>query len=180
MNTNQFKTLTSTVLSVSPTNTGIEIWAQYEGGREASFRVNDPQFSARQGHQLTAIMYGVHPVAILNRTTNVKIQLLNGYDLLGTGPEVRSKSVIFWVGWAIFLVPFSLCVGGAVIDSPHQFFGASALAPYLANAAGGAISLGVLFGVPFWTIIRPRANRYKHTRRVKEADAAIAKLINPL
>ena len=107
MNINQFQTLNSNVLSVEPTNTGIAIWVKYEGGREGSYRVNDPSFSAREGHQLTAIMCGIHPIAIINRNTNIKIQLLNGYDLLGTGPEVKSRSLIFWLGWAIFLVPFS-------------------------------------------------------------------------
>ena len=180
MNINQFQTLNSNVLSVEPTNTGIAIWVKYEGGREGSYRVNDPSFSAREGHQLTAIMCGIHPIAIINRNTNIKIQLLNGYDLLGTGPEVKSRSLMFWLGWAIFLVPFSMCIGGAIIDSPHQFFGASGFAPYIANLAGGTIALGVLFGVPFWTIIRPRVNRYKHTLRVRQADAAIAQLFNPL
>ena len=81
------------MLSVNPTHTGIEIWTRYDGGREGSYRVNDPSFSAREGHQLTAILCGVHPVAIINRNTNIKIQLLNGYDLLGSGPEIKSRSL---------------------------------------------------------------------------------------
>jgi len=100
------------------------------------------------------------------------------FKFLWDGSE--SRSLIFWVGWAIFLVPFTMCIGGAIIDSPHQFFGSGFLAPYIANIVGGTIALGALFGVPFWTIIRPRVNRYKHTLRVKQADAAIAQLFNPL
>jgi len=180
MNINQFKIVKSTVDSVNPTNTGMEIWVQHEDGREAAYRVNDPKFAAREGQQMTAILYGVHPVAVLNNSTNIKIQLLNGWDLLGTGPEVKSRSGIFWVLWAIFMIPFTMCVAGTIIDNPHDFFGKSGLAPYVANLVGGLVALLPLFGIPIWCIILPRFKRHQHLRLVKGADAAIAKLFNPL
>jgi hypothetical protein len=61
----------------------------------------------------------------------------------------------------------------------HLFAGHAVL-----NALGGVIAvliyLGMIFGVPYGCIIHPRLRRAKHNRRVKEADAAIAKIFAPL
>ncbi|MGA2248466.1 MAG: hypothetical protein ABSH48_26150 [Verrucomicrobiota bacterium] len=58
MNANDFNAKQSTVVSVQPTSSGSEIWVQYDDEREASYQVNDDSFRAREGHKLTAILYG--------------------------------------------------------------------------------------------------------------------------
>jgi hypothetical protein len=180
MNINEFTVKKSTVISTSLSNTGTEIWARDDDGRETSYLVHDPSFRAREGHGLTAINYGIHPVALRNDTTMTKIQLLNGCDLLGSGPQVQSRSAGFWVGWLILIIgPGLMGVGIVTMIFQHLFAGHAVL-----NALGGVIAvliyLGMIFGVPYGCIIHPRLRRAKHNRRVKEADAAIAKIFAPL
>jgi hypothetical protein len=180
MNATDFTVKTSTVVSVQPTSSGTEIWAQQDDGREASYQVNDDSFRAREGHKLTTILYGRHPVAIRNDTTMTKIQLLNGWDLLGSGPQVKSRSVGFWIGWFVLIMGPGLMAIGVVTMIFEHFFGGNAVLNALGAVIGVMMYLGMVFGIPYWCIVHPRIGRARHNRRVKEADAAIAQIFTPL
>ena len=180
MNTTDFTIKKSTVISTNPTNTGTEIWARDENGRETSYLVNDDSFRARAGHEITAVLYGRHPVALRNDSTMTKIQLLNGCDLLGSGPQVQSRSAGFWVGWLILIIgPGLMGVGIVTMIFQHLFAGNVVL-----NALGGVIAvviyLGMVFGIPYYFILYPRICRSKHNRRIKAVNAVIAEIFNPL
>jgi len=183
MNTNEFTVKKSTVISTNLTNTGTEIWARDDDGRETSYLVNDPTFRAREGHSLTAMNFGIHPVCLRNDTTMTKIQLLTGEDLLGSGPQPETRPIKFWVAWVIiigFIGPFVLGMGQDIVTGIFGQF-------YWLKWLGDIISfiiflvyLALVFGVPYKLIIRPRILRTQHSRRVKAADAAIAKIFAPL
>jgi hypothetical protein len=91
----QFATKQSIVTDVKPTATGAEIWVEHEDGRETAYVVNEPAFRVREGQQLTAIHCGIHPVALRNDNTRMKLPLLTGEDLIGNAPEVLSRSTAF-------------------------------------------------------------------------------------
>jgi len=116
MTENDFKTATVTVVATNPKNSGAEIWVRYEDGREAAYQVADSSFRCREGHQLTAVLYGQHPILLRNDSTRMKIQLHSGEDILGSGPQVEPRSASFWLG--LFLIclcpPFGLIclIGG--------------------------------------------------------------------
>jgi hypothetical protein len=180
MNANDFTVKTATVVSVQQTSSGTEIWAQQEDGRETSYLVGDNSFRAREGHKLTALHYGRNAVAIRNDTTRTKIQMLTGRDLLGSGPQVQSQSAGFWIGWFILLIgPGSFAIGIVDIIFKHVFDG-NAILTWLGNAVCILLILGMVFGIPYGCIVHPRLRRAKHNRRVKAADAAIAKIFNEL
>ena len=180
MNATDFTVKTSTVVSVQPTNSGSEIWVQYDDGRETSYQVNDDSFRAREGHKLTAVLYGRHPVALRNETTMTKSQLLNGQDLLGTGPLVEPKPASFWVGW-FFLIS---CPGFAFVSVLASITDSLFSKLPGLQVVGGTVCvatyLAMIFGIPYWCIIRPRLLRAKHQRQIKAADAAISEIFNPL
>jgi hypothetical protein len=180
MNTTDFTVKKSTVISTIPTNAGTEIWARREDGREASYLVNDDSFRARAGHEITAVLYGRHPVALRNDTTMTKIQLLAGEDLVGSSPVVPSRPAIFWIAWFIFisfLGPYLIGIGQMLIQG---IFEGNAFVKCLSDFAAISLYAGAVFGVPYWCIVHPRILRSKHNRRIKEADAAIAKIFAPL
>jgi len=140
---------------------------------------NDESFRAREGHQLTAILYGKHVVALRNDHTYKKIQLLSGEDIFGSGPQVQSRSATFWAGWA-FLI---MCPGILIAGIPAailSILGDNIVLKYLGGILSCAIYLGFIFGIPYWYIARPRILRHKHQRRIKAANEAIAKIFNPL
>lgn len=178
MNTNEFTYKKSTVVSVVGTNAGTEIWVRLENGVESSYLLTDDSFRVREGHQLTALHYGRHPIALRNDTSMTKIQLLTGEDLLGSGPMVEPRSAAFWGGWAFML----FCPGFIVAGLPAAILGASqnVVLKFLGDILSVACYLAFVFGVPYWFIVRPRHLRRKHQKRVKAADEAIAKLFNPL
>lgn len=180
MNTNNFTAKKSTVISTSSTNTGTEIWARDEAGRETSYLVNDHSFRARAGQELTAILFGIHPVALRNDTTMTKIQLLAGDDLVGSSPVVPSRPAIFWISWVIFIAflgPYVIWIGQMLIQG---MFENNVFVKWISDFAAISLYLGAIFGVPYWCIIHPRILRAKHNRRIKDADTAIAKIFAPL
>lgn len=183
MNTSDFTTKKSTVVSANLANTGTEIWTRDEDGRETSYLVNDPSFRAREGQSLTALNYGIHAVCLRNDTTMTKIQLLTGEDLLGSAPQPESRPVMFWVGWVIvigFVGPFVLGIGQEIATG---IFGQYYWLKWLGDIIAFILFLvyvALVFGVPYRLIVRPRILRTQHTRRIKAADAAIAKIFAPL
>jgi len=78
--------------------------------KEAKEKIIETVFDP--GQQITALLYGRHAEAVRNDNTYAKIQLLNGLDLLGTGPEVQSRSGLFWLGWAFVLMCPGIMVAG--------------------------------------------------------------------
>jgi hypothetical protein len=178
MNTSDFTIKQSTVVSVIGTNAGTEIWVRHDNDVESSYLVTDDSFRAREGHRLTAIHFGRYAIALRNDTCMMKIQLLSGQDLLGSGPIVESRSAAFWFVWAFIL----LCPGFIVAGIPAEVLGSfhNVLLTYLGNILSVACYLAYVFGVPYWYIARPRLLRRKHQQRVKAANAAIAQLFNPL
>ena len=179
MKTNDFTIKQSTVLSVVETNAATEIWVRQDSGIESSYLVTDYSFRVREGHRLTAIHYGRHAVALRNDTCMMKIQLLTGEDLLGSGPEVQPRSAMFWLCWAFFLA----CPGIPVAGIPQiilSFLGNNAVLKWLGVALTCVCYLSFVFGIPFWFIIRPRLLRRKHQQRIKATDKAIATVFNPL
>lgn len=178
MNVNDFTIEKSTVVSVVGTNEGNEIWVRHENGIESAYVVNDPNFRAREGHQITAIYCGKNVVAVRNDNTYKKIQLLSGENLLGPGPDVQPKSGTFWAGWAFFIC----CPGLIVAGIPGAIFniGDNIILKYIGGILSLATYLAFVFGIPYWFIIRPRLLRRKHQQRVKAADTAIASLFNSL
>ena len=183
MNTSDFIAKKSTVISTQPTNTGTEIWARCEDGREVSYPVNDHSFRARAGHELTAMLYGNHPVALRNDTTMTKIQLLTGEDLVGSAPQPEPRPVMFWVAWVLiigFIGPFIIGIGQDIVTGIFgQYYWLKWLGDILSFILF-LVYLALVFGVPYKLIIRPRILRSQHSRRVKAADAAIAKIFAPL
>lgn len=85
MTENNFNTVNATVVATHDT----EIWVRYEDGQEAAYPVSDPSFRCREGHQLTAVLYGTNPILLRNDSTHRKIQLHTGEDVVGSGPEVK-------------------------------------------------------------------------------------------
>jgi hypothetical protein len=119
-------------------------------------------------------------VALRNDSTRTKIQLLTGRDLLGSEPHVESQSAGFWIGWIVLLIgPGSFAIGIVDIIFKHVFDGNAFLA-WLGNALCILLALGMVLGIPYGCIVHPRLRRAAHNRRVKAADAAIAKIFNPL
>ncbi|MGA2246660.1 MAG: hypothetical protein ABSH48_16835 [Verrucomicrobiota bacterium] len=178
MNTNDFTYKKSTVVSVSGTNEGTEVWVRYDNDIESSYLVKDDSFRIREGHQLTAILYGRHAVALRNDSTMLKIQLLAGGDLVGPGPAAKSRSAVFWFLWALILV----CPGFIFAGIPAEILGSfhNVFLTYLGNTLSIACYLAYVFGIPFWYLLRPALLRRKHRKHVQEADRAIAALFNPL
>ena len=180
MNTTDFTIKKSTVTATNSTNVGTEIWTCDESGRETSYLVNDHSFRARAGHEITAVLYGRHPVALRNDTTMTKIQLLTGEDLVGSSPVVPSRPAIFWIAWVIFisfLGPYVIWIGQMLIQG---MFENNVFVKWISDFAAISLYLGAIFGVPYWCIIHPRILRAKHNRRIKDADTAIAKIFAPL
>lgn len=180
MNTTDFTIKKSTVISTTPTHAGTEIWARHDDGREASYQVNDRSFRAREGQTLTAILFGIHPVALRNDSAMTKIQLLTGEDLVGSSPVVQSRPAIFWISWVIFIAflgPYVIWIGQMLIQG---MFEGNAFVRWVSDVAAKSLYAGAIFGVPYWCIIHPRILRAKHNRRIKAADAAIAKIFAPL
>jgi hypothetical protein len=179
INTSDFKTQTSTVNSVMATDTGTEIWVQLQTGVESVYVVQHESFRVRQGQQITALLYGRHAVAVRNDNTYTKIQLLNGVDLLGTGPEVQSRSGLFWLGWAFVLMCPGIMVAGipmGIINSLTK----NVAAQWLGGLLSFACYVAMIFVPPYWYILRPRVQRRKHQQRVKASDDAISELFNGL
>ena len=183
MNATDFTIKKSTVISTNPTNNGTEIWIQHEDGREASYLVNDDSFRARTGHEIIAVLYGRHPVALRNDSTMTKIQLLTGEDLFGSAPQPESRPVMFWVAWVIvisFIGPFVLGMGQEIATGIlGQYYWLKWLGDIVAFILF-LVYMALIFGVPYRLIIRPRILRSQHNRRIKAADAAIAKIFAPL
>lgn len=211
MNENNFQTKTSTVAATSPHNSGTEIWVRYDDGREASYQVPDPSFRCREGHQLTAVLYGPHPILLRNDSTGMKIQLHAGEDILGGCPHTEPFSVSSWLGCiAMFLCPpFGILL---VIGSLAALMWSDVTAPIKMLAAwvrqrpvtvivvaiilatlyfllpsesfwGLLLTLSflsVVFGIPYWQIIRPRIHRFKHQRRINAANRTITRLFKSL
>lgn len=180
MNTTDFTIKKSTVVAVNPTHTGTEIWARYEDGREVAYPVNDHSFRARAGQELTAILYGIHPVALRNEASMTKIQLLNGDDLVGSSPVVPSRPTMFWVAWVIFIAflgPYVIGIGQMLIQG---IFEGNVFVKWVSDMVAVLLYVGAVLGVPYWCIIHPRILRFKHQRRIADADAAIAKIFAPL
>ena len=180
MNKNDFKGVTSTVVSITSTQYGSEIWVCNDDGREASYIVNDHSFRAREGQKMTAVIYGGHAVALRNDTAMKKIQLLTGEDLLGSGPQVKSKPTSFWLGW-LFLIFFPGLMGVGILAKINEaLFENILVLKILGNIICVAIYLAMVFGIPYWCIIRPRMLRSKHQHQIKVANTAIAEIFNPL
>lgn len=180
MNPTDFKIRNSTVVSTEQTNSGRVIWTRYESGQEAAYAVEDPNFHAREGQQITAIHFCVHPVAIRNDHARTKIQLLSGEDLLGSGPDKSSRPAIFWFAWLIFiafLCPCLIEVGQSVI---LEAFGNNAFVKWVSDIVAVSVYAGAVFGVPYFFIILPALRRFKHRRRIKAADRVITNLYNEL
>lgn len=177
MNTNtpQFTTTQSLVTYVKPITDGLEVWVQLRDGREDAYTIKDKSFRVREGHFLTAILHGQHPVAIRNDSTRMKIQLLTGEDVEGSAPSVRSRSFVFWFSWLVligFICPFAMDVIQTIIG---QTLGDSTLVNTLYEFIAGGLWLAAIFGIPTKYIIQPRIRRAQHNRRIKAADRAIAK-----
>lgn len=176
MNATDFSVKNITVVAVQPTTSGSEIWAQDDDGREASYLVNDHSFRAREGHKMTAVLYGRHhAVALRNDSTMTKIKLLDGEDLLGSAPVVEPKSTTFWLCCFFFVT----CGGMTFVGIIGMF-----IQHFLGEAVGNFVSivtlLGLAFGVPYAGIIHPRIRRFRHNRRIKAADAVIAEIFKSL
>ncbi len=174
-NTLQLQTKSSTVTTVKPTAEGAEIWVAHEDGREAAYVVNEPAFRVREGQQLTAIHCGIHPVAIRNDNTRMKLPLLTGEELIGSAPEVPSRSTAFWLGWIILIAvicPVAFTFGETVLK---ETFGGNAFVSGVFGFTTTVFYLVAIFGVPYWAIIHPRIRRYQHNRRIKSLDQSITR-----
>lgn len=178
MKTENFTSIRSTVVATVPQKRGNEIWVRYEDGREVPYQVAHPDFLAREGQQMTALMFGQHVVALRNDSAKLKIQLLTAEDLLGSA-QTRSRSGLFWIGYIILLLLIPI-----LVDPAKMFLESFDWdKPFIVNLleSGAAwLQLGVLVGFPYWFIIRPGIRRFKHRRKIKAADKIITDLFNQL
>ena len=173
MNVTDFNVQTSTIISTQPTKNGTHVWVRYDDDREACYEVAHSQFHLREGQQLTAILWGTHPVILRNDTTRMKLQLLTGEDILGTGPTVQPISAGTGLTWLAIL----FCCG------PSFFFAPVLLLPIPETLK--IITAFVLYGVfllvvPYYWIVHPRIRRSKHQRRIKAADKLIHQMYQQL
>lgn len=180
MNTLPLHTKTSTVLSVDPNAEGFEVWVKHDDGCEAVYTVNNRAFRAREGHNITAVLFGAHPVAIRNDSTQMKAQLLTGEDIEGSAPLVQSRPGVFWFAWVIliaFICPFAI----SLIQAFTQYMlGSSTPVQWLCEIIAGIFYTGAILGIPYWCIVHPRVIRFKHNRRIKAADRDIAQAYSKL
>lgn len=175
MNETDFKTVTSIVTTTENWNSGTEIWVRYVDGREASYRVADPSFRCRAGQHLTAVLYGPHPVLLRNDSTGMKIQLLAGRNFVGTKPGVPPFS---WSGWFVWFLFISVVVG---IFGPLVYYvvqGRVIIVQYLATIITIVLSVGLLFGVPYWLIVHPRLRGFLFELRAMKVDKIIARMFD--
>ena len=176
MNINDFKTRSSTVISSEIKNDATEIWVRYEDGREACYTVPETRFQAREGQTMTAILYGGHAVALRNDSTRMKIPILMGEDLLGSGPQVASHSAKFWIGWVIFIAfpcPYLIGLIEIILDGMFEHH------PFLKWIGGiftTSLYVFAVLGVPYFCLIHPSIRRFKHQRRVSASNKIIKKL----
>ncbi len=112
-----------------------------------------------------------------------KIQLLSGDDLLGSAPQPESRPVKFWVAWVIiigFIAPIVLGLGQEIATGIlEQYYWLKWLGDITAFILF-LVYAALVFVVPYRCVIRPRILNSQHNRRIKSADAAIAKIFAPL
>ena len=176
MNTTDFNIRNSTVISSEIKNDATEIWVRYDDGREACYTAPEPRFQAREGQTMTAILYGGQAVAIRNDATGMKIPILMGEDLLGSGPEVVSRPLKFWIAWFVFIAfvgPYVSWIGQSIFDG---IFEQHLLLKWLGDLVATSMYVLTVVGVPYFCLIHPRIRQFKHQRRI----AAMNKIIKEL
>jgi len=160
MNEANFQVKNALVVAVNP-NAGI--WVQFENGSEDCYQVNS-SFHCREGHRLTVVLHDTLPIMLLNETTNMKIQLRTGADILGNGSHAAPVSGQLLLGIFFMLVcpPFGLLLlvaslfGAMWLDVLGPF---KELAGFLRKASAFIkatwkiiVAFAAILGIAYWLL----------------------------